>query len=93
MTDYIPKEEFKKIPIKVIRQERKLSWFEQTFGVGLYSCVDYGRSREKTDEELAESVRGHTHQLCKVYRDRLCDYVGVFVGDNGYSVVGLWKEK
>jgi hypothetical protein len=93
------------IPVKVVRDyvSRTMSFAEQYLGMGLFSCVDYGRSQNQTDEEIIESAfhfeeRGtYWTQGIKLVRNkddlRVCDAVAVILGDQGYSVMPIFEEE
>lgn len=92
------------IRIKVIRDYayRQMSFTEQYIGAGLFSCTDYGRHQNQTDDELIESAfhfeeKGEfSTQGIKLIRDkndlRICDYIGIVTADNGYSVIPIFEE-
>lgn len=87
------------LPWRVIRNEqRQQSWGEQHIGLGLGSCVDYGRHKQQTDEELiAHEMKQHkTTQVCKIVRSRenmeLCDEILIVTADGGYSVLPYWRD-
>lgn len=92
------------IEIKVIRdrESRIMSWAEQFIGVGLFSCTDYGRHKNMTDDELIESAfkfeeQGyHTTQGIKLVRAKnnlsICNYLAIVTGDQGYSVIPVFEE-
>lgn len=82
------------LPMFVIRKEnRPMSWGEQYIGVGLGSCVDYGRHKNQTDDQLIAHERPNlTHvQACKIVRAKdnleICEAVVIVTGDQGYSLV------
>ncbi len=98
---YVTKDD---IPINVVRDyvERVMSFSEQYIGVGLFSCVDYGRGQRQNDDELIESAfnfdQSDTYwtQGIKLIRDkndlRLCDSIAIVLGDQGYSVIPVFEE-
>lgn len=96
-TDYMPKDIWEGLEFRVIRHNRQLSGNEQLLGMGcVFSCSDYGRSKGKTDEEMIAEVKASSsHQACKVCKEdgELCQYVGIFMANGGYSVRAVFDEK
>ena len=93
--DAMPDEMFKALSFKVYRSGRVQTTVESLLGVGVYSCTDYGRHKHQTDEELIAKVREHSYvQACKVVDKNLkvCDHVGIFTNDNGYSVIPVYGK-
>lgn len=96
--DYAPVDILLSIPVRVVHKQRTQSWAEQYIGLGLYSCTDYGRYKDMSDEELIAHVRSgnsfrRTQALNIADKDKdnkLCDYVAIVTADNGYSVIGVW---
>jgi len=91
MSDYLPVEVWAGMRFVVYRENRAATWNEQYLGSGcVYSTVDYGRSRDMTDEALAEEVRTNKQSaqastICD--RDgRLADHIGIFTNRSGFSV-------
>jgi hypothetical protein len=65
-----PQEIVDAMPVIILRSLRNMSWSEQYLGHGLYSCVDYGSWKSKTDEQLIQDFREHKHhQLIKITRE------------------------
>lgn len=92
ITDYIPYDIYRTIPVRVIRQQNYLTPIELLLGTAgaLYTSSGTGDS----DESLVKEVEGHRHtQACKVCRDdgTLCSYIGVIVLKNGYTVQAFWE--
>lgn len=84
------------IPIRIVRSTREQSWTEQHLGIGrIYSCVDYGRSLSRTDDELVAEVREHIargYNQATHFADKsghLVDVIGVITARTGYTVVGV----
>jgi hypothetical protein len=97
-TDKIPTEIVQGLEWKVIRKNRQMQWSEQHLGHGLGSCVDYGRHKNQTDEELIEHERSRaTHvQACKVVKSKedltLAKGIAIVTSDMGYSMIPYWEE-
>jgi hypothetical protein len=92
------------IAIKVVRDyvDRQMTFAEQYIGMGLFSCTDYGRHKTQDDDELIESAfhfenGPHSTQGIKLIRNkddlRICDYISIVVGDQGYSVIPVFEEE
>ncbi len=91
--DTMPDAWWQALTFKVYRHERAISFNEYLLGLGcVFSCTDYGRAYESTDEKVIADVRAHTWiQLCKVAKDlTMCDHVGIFIAHNGYSVRAVY---
>jgi hypothetical protein len=89
--DTISDELWKNLKFVVYRSERGQSLNESLYGFGCcWSTTDYGRWKNKTDEELIEEVREHTYiQAINVVdrkTNKLCDHIGIFCNNSGYSV-------
>jgi len=99
-TDTVPVEIVSLLPVEVVRSSREHSFIEHNIGVGLFSCTDYGRSSELSDEKLASSVQEEIlrrpPQLCKIVRAKndltLRDKIVVLTSRNGYSVLAIDQE-
>jgi len=70
---------------------------ESLLGFGcVYSITDYGEHKKFTDNELIDKVRDSESfiQACKIAKDdgTLCDHVGIFCNNNGYSVRPVYNE-
>jgi hypothetical protein len=103
LTDNLDADILREIPIRVVRKpNRPITFNESHLGFGtVYSIVDYGRSRDWTDEQYAEAVRKDmdgfaSSQACK-YADRktmrLCDEIVVVTSDQGFSAWPNWTVK
>lgn len=93
--DNVPDEWLLSLPVKVFRTDRKMSWGEAYIGCGLYSHIDYGDYKRKTDEQIIADVRRNKHtQLCKVYTKEKGFATGLAVAcaDHGYSVIPVWSN-
>jgi hypothetical protein len=90
ITDCIPDEIVKSLPLEIIRTDRRATWQEEYLPIGLlYSCIDYGTLASLDDTRAIEKVRAELHsvQACKVVQDdRLCHALQVIVRTNGYAV-------
>jgi hypothetical protein len=99
-TDSVPGEIVSLLPIEVVRSGREHTFFEHNIGVGLFSCTDYGKSWDLSDEKLASSVQEEIlrrpPQLCKIVRAKndltLRDKIVVLTSRNGYSVLAIDQE-
>ena len=93
--DTMPDAMYLALPFKVYRHKRELTYAESLLAWDcVYSCTDYGRSFKTTDEAVVNSVREHVRvQLCKVANKELelCDHVGIFIAQNGYSVRAVYR--
>ena len=92
--DSIPDELWQSLTFKVYRSNRRASWAEQWLGLGCYSTVDYGAYKKLTDAEIIAKNREHHYiQACKVCNKDLimCDHIGIFCHDQGYSVVAIME--
>ena len=100
-TDNVPVEVVSLLPIEVLRSDRKHTILEHVIGAGLFSCTDYGRSWDLSDENLIASVReeilNRPPQLCKIVRSKddltLRDKIVIFTSRNGYSVLAIDQER
>lgn len=94
--DSMPQSIWEGLEFRVIRHNREMSGNEQLLAIGcVFSCNDYGRSKGKTDAEMIAEVKQHSHvQACKVCdKDgNLCQYVGIFMTNGGYSVRAVFDE-
>lgn len=96
--DNIPDGVIQSLEWKVIRNEiRHTSWMEHHIGVGLGSCIDYGRHVNMTDAELIEHEKQRQNhvQAIKVTRKedmQLCEGIAIVTSDQGYSVIAYWKD-
>lgn len=92
---YVPDEVVEAIPMRVFRSDRAQTLAEYLFGVGLFSCTDYGRHAQMSDEDLVADVRRSATcvQGTKIAKDdgTLCDYIGIFCNHSGYTVQGVWE--
>ena len=100
--DNVPGSVFENMPIIVMdRPDRQMDWAEQHLGKGIWSSVDYGAYRHKTEQELIEEIRGKliqsSTQAIKIVKDKeslvLCDGVAIVTGDMGYSLIPYWDER
>lgn len=92
------------LDVKVIRdrETREMSWAEQFIGVGLFSCTDYGRHKDMSDDELIESAFHFDEkgtfwtQGIKLVRNKhdlsICNYLAIVTGNQGYSVIPIFEE-
>jgi hypothetical protein len=90
-TDYIPEEMWEGMNFKVYRHNRQISLNESVFGLNcVYSCSDYGRTfKENNDEKLIQEVKSHNAVQASSIVDKndfVCDHIGIFVSNGGYSV-------
>lgn len=97
LCDRLSDEDFRAIPVRVYRSDRTQSWNEAHLGHGcVYSVTDYGAHKQMTDDELVADVRSQSYvQATKVVdRDtmRVCDHIGVFTSDNGFSVRAVFES-
>ena len=88
-TDYISKEQWQSLDFKVFRSNRRQLVIESIFGAGCYSCTDYGRHKDQSDDELIANVKASMPpQACKVIDDaNKVLPIAILCNDNGYSVV------
>jgi hypothetical protein len=67
--DYLPRDIFLDIPVKVFRSEREATWNENWLGVCcLFTCCDYGDAyRRICDADLIAELHSidHMSQLCR----------------------------
>lgn len=101
LTDTLPRDVILDIPIEVNRSLRPQTWLEHHFGAGVYSCTDYGRWKDQSDEVLIEKFHDDvkhgsfpTRQATKYTRRddmRLCDKLVILTNDNGYSILPVWE--
>jgi hypothetical protein len=91
--------DFSFLPVVVVRSDRRASWGEQHLGVGLGSCVDYGRHKKQSDEQIIADVKRaylERAQICKAVNNKeemlLAKRVLVLTSDMGYSVLGSWED-
>lgn len=100
ITDQLPqaaRELVAALPVVYAKPEnREGNFLESYIGVGLYSCTDYGRWRDKPLEDLEDHVRDSIRkewlQACKVVRKsdhRLATHIGIALRRDGYSVYGV----
>jgi RecJ-like exonuclease len=96
LCDYMPKDIWAQVPLKVYRTNKPMTVGEYLLGMGcLFSCTDYGRAWGSTDEQVLESVRKHDSvQATKVCADdgRLCSHVGIFINEGGYTVKAVFEH-
>jgi hypothetical protein len=94
-TDYLPAGAFASLTFKVYRVTREMTWGESHIGLGcVYSCTDYGRSNAATDDAIIADVKNHSGvQACKVIdaQGNLCDHIGIFVRQGGYTVKAVFN--
>lgn len=87
---HMPAEIWDALELRVYRSDRGISGNESFLGLGcVFSCQDYGRAYNATDEAIIADVRSEKiHQACKVTKKdgTLCSHVGIFVNKGGYSV-------
>lgn len=85
---------WKTLNFKVYRSNRHQTIGESLLGLGCaWSTTDYGRHKSETDEALIENTRNHSYiQACKFAQNdgTICDHVGIFCNDNGYSVKAVF---
>jgi hypothetical protein len=97
-TDTIPAEIVQGLEWVVVRKNRQMQWSEQHLGHGLGSCVDYGRHKNQTDEELIEYEKSKAvHvQASKVVKSKedltLAKGIAIVTSDQGYSMVPYWED-
>lgn len=103
--DFLPDSLWKQLEFKVVHKQRDMSFAEMHLGMvgagsdkyhSVYSVVDYGAHRSKTDAELIEEVRdcsNSSHQAVKVVNKEMvfCDFVAIITSNQGYSVVAIWR--
>jgi hypothetical protein len=94
--DDAPKEMWQGLTFKVYRSDRPQTIGEYLLGHDCaYSCTDYGGHKRLTDDELIHDVqfREYSDQASK-FADRktgkVCDHMGIFCNDNGYSVKAVF---
>jgi len=85
----MPQKLFESLDFMVVRTNLQQTFNEAYLGIGcVFSCTDYGRHKNMTDEELINSVKSNTfNQATKVVDDN--DNVMpilIITSDNGYSV-------
>jgi hypothetical protein len=94
--DYMPNGFFQSLDFKVYRSNRPQTMNEYLLGFDcVFSCTDYGQYKSMTDEELIVHVKeSTTHQYCSVVDkdNTICDHIGIFCNDNGYSVRAVFKQ-
>lgn len=94
-TDSLPEGMFASLEFRVIRSMAQMSMREQVFGVGVYSCVDYGTAFKQTDEEIIAEVKLHRGvQACSVVNSKgeFCSFVAIVVKPQGFSVVAAFED-
>lgn len=96
--DSIPDEMWKALKFKVYRTNQHTTFNDAYLGFGsVWSCMDYGRHMEMTDDELIAKVRdeGNYIQAIKIINEdgTICDHIGIVCKDQGYVVYGLDKER
>lgn len=93
---FVPDEIWENLNFYVILSNRVLTNHESLLGIGAFSCVDYGRHKVLTDEQLIENVKksGKGTQACKFTdKDLNVFSMAIITGDQGYSVVIIPKDK
>lgn len=98
--DYLPKGVWQRFDFKVYRNANDLTVGEFLMGYGdgtVFSCTDYGRHEDQSDEELIASVRDRNSstQACKVIDQdhNLASHIGIFCSPNGYAVRSVFKKE
>lgn len=101
LTDPMPVEVLRAIPIQVMRSNRPQTFNEAHLGIGtIYSVTDYGAYKNQSDDELIAKVRDDmsgfaTQQACKYTRRfdmRLCDVIIIATSDNGWAAYPSWND-
>lgn len=93
--DYLPKEVFAAIPMKVYYGNGGISFNEAHLGIGcVWSCQDYGAHKQLSDDQLIAKLREADHgvQACKLVNEKLefCEYIGIFTNAEGYSLRAIF---
>jgi hypothetical protein len=93
ITDTIPSEIVRSLPVVVIREDRRATWNEQYLGLGsLWSTIDYGRSWQLPDAEVIAQARESMTfvQACKVAPDGiLCQALCILLHRQGYTLTAV----
>jgi hypothetical protein len=95
-SDYLPDDIWRGLTFKVYRTNQPLTWNESHLGLGfVFSCEDYGRAWNDTDENIITSVKEHGgHQASKIAKDdgSICDHVAIVVKRGGYAVKAVFTK-
>jgi len=97
LTDRLPIEIIREIPIEVHRRpNRAITFNEANLGFGtIYSVVNYGRSREWTDEQFVAKVHESPNLQACNYANRetheLCKKIVIVTSDQGFSAWPTWE--
>jgi hypothetical protein len=106
VTDNLPTHVWANVPI-VVRGSisRPMTTAEQLFGAGIYTIIDYGAHKVKTDDELIEYVRFELDsgknkvQASKVVKSAgrdldltFCSGLAIIRADQGFSVIPYFGE-
>lgn len=97
LCDRVNDEDMQAFTLSVYRSDRAQSWNEAHMGHGcVYSCTDYGEHARMTDDELIARVRRSLKgvQATKIANRamQVCDHIGIFCNDNGYSVRAVFES-
>jgi hypothetical protein len=98
LTDNLPIEICRSIPVEVFKKPtREITFNEAHLGFGtVYSVVDYGRSRDWSDEQYIEAIHESMNiQVCNYVRKddmKLCDCIDILTSNQGFSAWPVWKE-
>ena len=95
--DSIPREMWESLTFKVYRTNRPMTINDSYYGFGcVWSCTDYGRCKDLSDDELISEVKkgGSMIQPVKIAdKDgNICDHIGIVCKDQGYIVHGVTKD-
>lgn len=96
LTDTISEELYDQLEWQVMRTNRAMSWGEQYLGGDLGSCVDYGRHKKQTDEELIEHEKNHSRPQATALVDRntmrFAKGIVIVTADQGYTKKAYWAD-
>lgn len=98
LCDYLPDGVWESLTFKVIRNNAPMSIAESLIGIGcVFSCTDYGTAwKRNNDDELIASVKeSKSHQATNIATDdgTICDFIGIFVNQMGYTVKAVFVKK
>lgn len=93
--DYAPATLWQNLRFTVYRSDRQQQLIEKLFGFGCWSTTDYGDHKHLTDESLIAHVRFASGgiQACKFVKPdtmQICNHIGIFCNNQGYSVVAVF---
>jgi hypothetical protein len=97
LQDSVPQVEWEMLPVKVVDHGRRTTMNDALLGFGaIFTCLDYGRSRDLSDVELIESALGAHGGVSGYHIARedgeVASYIEIERKSSGYAVRARWAD-